>query len=618
MDGITSFVAKIRADIRNFQKNVATAQKEAQALPDEIQTEVKANTSDYRRSLLQAEALAKIFSAKDIVKHVKLNFQNARTNMRNFITEVDQMNDNFQHELQRLAKTISAFGTVFGNVIRGSLIASSMALVPVIGGLIGAVMALGNALGVVVGGVLGFVGALATAGIGAVAYGGLVTSVLSRYNDEAFEASDASNRFSNALERIKSTWSGIVDENIDAVFMTMGQAIYAANSALEQMQPFIEGVVGSVRGMTNEMKNFINTSPTMERFFQNLNDRGVPVFEDIVRGIGKFTQGIVDMFNAGMPLIEYVAQGFENLGTRFSEWSNRMAEENGFQNFTDYVQENLPKIGSIFGSTFEGITNLFAAFGDNSQVIFDRLVEMSEAFKTWSSNIKESDGFQKFIDYIQENGPTVMSLIGNIVEAVWNFGAAVAPLASKVLGVANAIADWTGKLFEAHPIVAQIMAVITTLIGVFMALVPPVLLVTKVILPLISSILRFTGIASLLKIGLGLLGKAFAFLLGPVGVIIGVIAILTTAFVALYQNNERFRNIVNSVWSFVVEFITSTITRIVTKFNEFRSEGQGIFQAAWSTFKSIFTENLTAILAKVVAKFLEIKNNIQQKWNRRR
>ncbi|MFA7745102.1 hypothetical protein [Salinicoccus roseus] len=592
MDNVSTFVARIKANIRDYERNMAKAQAMAQSMPDEIETEVAADISKFRRGMLRAQALAQRFESFDIVKTIDFHIRRdpfKTINFREFITEVDEMTDRFQYEMNRLARSIQSFGVVMSNQIRGVIISSLLSLVPIIAGTVAAIMAIGNALGVVVGAVGGFVGALGIAGLGAAAYIGLIATVLSRYNDEAFEATEASNRFTNALDQIKSTWNEIVDNNMDAIFMTMGQAIYAANFALEQMTPFIDAVVNSMRGMTNELKNFVMNSPTMLTFFDNLNEKGVTVFENIIRGIGRFGQGIVDMFNAGMPLIEYIAQGFENLGTRFSEWSARMREENGFQAFTEYVQENLPKIGSIFGSTFEGIINLFAAFGENSQVIFDRLVEMSNSFKTWSENIKQSDGFQQFVNYVQTNGPTVMSLIGNIVMMIVNFAIAVAPLAQKVLEVTTNITGWISEMLRAHPIIGQIIGVLTILFGAFRMIAPAILQVRYVLIPMIAAFSKFMGVTSILKTGLGLLSAAFAFLSTPITIIVGVIATLTAAFSILYQKNEAFRNLVQQVWSYISNFIVSTVATIVMTFNNFRAQGQSIFQAAMSTIVSLIS-----------------------------
>lgn len=609
MDNVARFVAQIQANVRNFERNVKKAQAAAATLPDEIETDVDADISKFRRAILQAEALARRFSARDIVKRIRLSVINPS---RAYHSIKSNFTDPFNRRMGELADNIRTFGTVFGNMIKGSLIASFSALVPIIAGATSAIMALGNSIGVVTGNLLGFVGALGVAGLGAAAYGGLVASVLARYNDEAFEATESSDAFTRSLDSIKGAWNGIVDQNIDKIFMQMGQAIYGAQFALEGLTPFINDVVESMTGMTNSFKDFMKESPTMLRFYDNMDTKGSTVFDSVINGLGQFGKGLVDMVNAGMPLIESVASGFENMGTKFAEWADRMAANDGFKAFTEYVNENMPKISSIFGDAFNGIINLFAAFGENTSTVLDGLVDMMERFREWSAVIKESDGFQKFIDYIQTNGPTVIGLIGNIVMMIVNFATAIAPLAQKVLEVTNAIIEWLAELFKTSPVVGMVVGVITTLFGILMALAPAFIMVTTLLGPIIRGFISLMTNARLVNAVMWILRGAMVVLSGTVGVVIGILVALVAIFVMLYQEVEWFRNVVNSVWTFVSNFIKERVDLIIETFNGFREQGQGIFEALWNTIVTIISDGLsqtwtsiTTWISEILAAFLE-------------
>src|SRR5699024_3130179 len=495
------------------------------------------------------------------------------------------------------------FGVIFGNMIKGSLIASFSALVPIIAGATSAVMALGNAIGVTAGNLAAFVGALGITGAVVAAYGGLVASVLARYNDEAFQATEASNRFTKALDGIKSTWSGIVDSHMDAIFTQMTTAVDTANFALERMTPFIDGVVGAMGRMTGELQTFVQESPTMLRFFDNMNSKGTAVFENIIRGLGRFGQGIVDMVNAAMPLIEWVAEGFNNLGTQFANWANRMAETNGFHDFINYVKETMPLIGQIFGDFFLGVINLFAAFGENSQTVLQGLSNMMERFREWSSTIKESDGFQQFINYIQQNGPTVISLIGNIIMTIVNFAIAIAPLAQKVLELANAFFRWTSELLKNNPIVGLVIGVLMTLFGVFQMLAPVIIAVTTVLSPLVSWFIRLITNGGILNGVLAILRGAMTLLAGPVGIVIGVLTALSAIFIMLYQNVEWFRNIVNTVWTWITGFISQQVNTIIGWFNHFREQGNSVFMSAMNAIAATILQGLATAWAHFSAWF---------------
>lgn len=596
MDNISKFVAQIQANIRNFERNVKKAQAMATALPDEIETDVDADISKFRRGLLQAEALARRFSARDIIKNVKVRMPDFKALYHGFSRHFTEP---FNRRMGELADNIRTFGTVFSNMIRGSLISSFSTLVPIIASATSAVMALGNSIGVVTGNLLGFVGALGVAGLGAAAYGGIVASVLKRYNDEAFEATESSSAFTRALDSIKSAWNGIVDQNIDRVFMQMGQAIYGAQFALEGLTPFINDVVNSMTRMTNSFKDFMKESPTMLRFYDNMSEKGSTVFDSVINGLGQFGKGLVDMVNAGMPLIEDVAAGFENMGTNFAEWADRMAANDGFKSFTEYVNENMPKISSIFSDAFEGIINLFEAFGENTSTVLDGLQDMMERFREWSETIEESDGFQKFIDFIQTNGPVVISVIGNIVSAIVNFGIAIAPLAEKVLELVDSFTEWLDKLMETSPVVGMVVGVITTLFGILMALAPVFIMLSTVLGPIIRGFIKLMTNARLVNAALWLVRGAMVLLSGGTGLIIVAIVALIAVFIKLYQEVEWFRNIVNTVWTFVSNFIQERVQLIIDTFNGFREEGQGIFEALWNTIVTIISEGLAQTWEKI-------------------
>ncbi|WP_020006219.1 phage tail protein [Salinicoccus albus] len=597
MDEVSRFVAEIQANIRNFERNVKRAQAQATALPDEIDVNVDADISKFRRGLLRAQALAQRFSASEIVKRIVIKPGTFR-NMYHAFTA--NFTEPFNRRMGELADNIRTFGVISGNMIRGALVSAFSALVPIIASVTAAIMALGNSIGVMVGTIGAFVGALGIAGAGAAAYGGLVASVLARYNDEAFQATEASNRFTQALDAIKSTWNGIVDSHMDAIFTQMATGVNTANFALEQMTPFIDGVVSAMGRMTGELQTFVQESPTMLRFFDNMNSKGSEVFDNMVRGIGRFGQGIIDTMNAAMPLIEWVAQGFNNLGTQFSNWASRMAETNGFHDFINYVKETMPLIGQIFGDFFLGVINLFASFGENSQTVLQGLADMMERFREWSSTIKESDGFQKFIQYIQDNGPTVVSLIGNIISTIVNFAIAIAPLASQVLNLANSFFEWLSQLMKTSPIVGMIIGVITTLFGVFQMLAPAIIAISTVLGPLISWFIRLLTNARLVSAIMTVLRGAMVLLSGPVGVVISVLTALSSIFIMLYQNVEWFRNIVNTAWNWITGFIGQQVQTIIGWFNHFRDQGQNIFMSALSAITATLASGLAQGLATIV------------------
>ena len=101
----------------------------------------------------------------------------------------------YNNTLDKLANDIRTFGTVFGNMIKGSLLSNISLLVPAIASVVPALMAVLNALGVVAGGALGVAGAFGVAGAGVVAFGAMGISALKMLSDGTLQATRETERY---------------------------------------------------------------------------------------------------------------------------------------------------------------------------------------------------------------------------------------------------------------------------------------------------------------------------------------------------------------------------------------------------------------------------------------
>lgn len=593
-------VVKILANINDFKRDLLKAEALAKRFStDEIEKEIEMRTAKFNAELAALQAKIKAFEADDIEKEVKVKTNKFMAAWR----QIQDANDKFSNDMDELANSIRSFGTVGANVIKGSLLSSFTALVPIIASLVPAIMAVGNALAVVGGGAIGLIGAFAILQTGAYAFGFMAASAIKMLQDGLIQATSATEAYQSALDGLKSKWQEIVTLNADGIFTTMANGINTAKVALEGLTPFLSGVVTAMQNASSEMLKWAQTSATAQKFFEMMGTTGVSVFENVIGAIGRFGNGFLNLVNQLAPLFDWVGKGLLNMGTQFDEWSQKVSTAEGIKNFIAYVQENLPKIGEIFGNTFEGIFNLFKAFAPNSQTIFDSLVQMSAKFAEWSATIAASDGFQKFIEYVQTNGPTIMSLIGSIVMAIVNFGIAVAPLGQAVLQLVTAFTQWLAKLFETHPIVAQIMAVLVTLMGVAMQLAPIIDFLRITFTMIIAPLMNLMNVGTLLMNVLRLLAVAFVGISWPVLAVIAVIGSLIAAFTYLWQTNEGFRNAIIGIWLSIQTFFTATVEMIkqalINGFMMMVTTGLSIFtslqsglSSAWEMIKSAFLNGI--------------------------
>lgn len=644
-------MVRIMANIRDFQNNVRKAQTLAKtSIPDEIETDVKANISKFQRNLQRAKAMAQrwrehkveidgdtnpikraisfakaelqrlrdkqvdikgdndnlkraVISAKVMLaslhdKTVHVNFDTRGMTRAQVLTKaLGKSLDEYGNKMDALATKIRTFGTVFSQQVRGLMIASIQGLIPVIAGLVPALMAVLNAVGVLAGGILGLAGAFSIAGAGAFAFGGMAISALKMLKDGTLQATAETRRYQASLDQVKSTWESIIKQNQAQIFNTLANGLNTVNVALSRMKPFLAGVSKGMEQASKSVLKWAENSQTASKFFNMMNTTGVKTFNTLLSAAGRFGDGLVNVFTQLGPLFLWVAQGLDSLGKKFQNWANSVAGQNAIKAFIEYTKTNLPKIGQIFGNVFAGIGNLMVAFAQNSAVIFDWLVKMTGKFREWSEQVGKSEGFKQFVEYVQQNGPVIMQLIGNIVRALVAFGTAMAPIASVILRVVTAFTGFIAKLFETHPAVAKMVGIGMILAGIMWALLAPIIAVSTFIssgfvaalIQAVGHIGRFLGAGRILQgilnilrgafsllvspianIGrlLPLLGTAFSALTGPVGIVIGVILALVGVIVYLWKTNEDFRNMIINAWNGIVSAISGAVNSIINWFTQ--------------------------------------------------
>lgn len=473
----------------------------------------------------------------------------------------------------RLATKIRTIGTVLGNMVQGVLISNITLLVPIIASLVPVLMAVLNAISVVAGGAAGLAGAFGVASAGVVAFGAMGISALTMLADGTLEATKETERYEASLDSLKSAWAGLIKQNQAQIFNTLANAIDTAKVALSGLTPFINGVSQGMEQASAKMLDWARNSQVAQRFFEMMGTTGVRIFNNMLNAAGSFGSGLISVLTQIAPLAEWVSQGFKKMGQAFNEWAQSVEGQNAIKSFIEYTKQNLPLIGQIFGSTFKGIFNLMKAFAPNTHLVLQGLADMAQRFEEWSATIAQSDGFEKFIGYVQENGPKLIQLLGNIINIIINVATAMAPFAAAVLDVAIAMTDFIEKLTEAHPAIGIMLGLIATLAGIFMTLGPPIMgaidfigKFARVLTGASTAIEGLTAIGSGLMTALEGLGAAFLALDAPILLIIGAVAAVIAILVWLWNTNESVRNALTNAWDVISTTIGGAIQSVIDWF----------------------------------------------------
>ncbi|WP_415401323.1 peptidoglycan DD-metalloendopeptidase family protein [Staphylococcus hominis] len=494
--------------------------------------------------------------------------------------------------MDRIATTLRSLGEITQGVV-GEVMATQFAnLVPIMGSVVSAGAGIGGMLTSLAGGAIGLGGAFGI-GMGAInAFAGQATYALKKLEDGELALTNETRRYQSVLSSLKNEWEGLIAQNQAKIFNTLSNGINIARTSLSNLNPFLTRTAGQIEGMSGKMLNWVKTSSNAKTAFNILNTQGTQAFGHLLQGAYHFVDGTTAVFNKLSPLFVWASQGFENMALSFRKWANSVEGSKAINGFVEYTKTNLPIVGRIFGNVFAGLFNLFSAFSGHSHNVLLGIESVTEGFRKWSEELKRSDGFKQFVEYLETNGPKVWQLIKNITGVLWGLVKGMAPVASVTLSATNAITGWMASMVNTHPMIGKILGSTVALTGALLLLLKPIFLVKGAYDKMKFTLLAVTGTQRLLGAEgafatLGMkrqaiqakittvatktwavvtkaaalatrgLGLALRFMTGPIGIAITVIGALTTAIIYLWKNNETFRNFVIKAWNSIKNTATS-------------------------------------------------------------
>jgi hypothetical protein len=395
-----------------------------------------------------------------------------------------------------------------------------------IGWLATAVLGLGTALipigAVGVGAVAALGSAFTVAGIGAGLFG--VTAVA------AFRP------VGDALKKLKTFQDQL---NVATSDDQKIKILAKMNALIQSMTPAQRALYGEVRAFRDE--------------WQALVDHFTPlIFQTATEGL----RGLTGIMKSLYPIIQGTGGAF-----LFLERAATRALAGPFwQSFIKDVGANVGTIvremGLAFGNFITGFAAIVSAFLPLTVDFTGGLLAMSLRFKTWSEGLKNNQNFQAFVQYIRDNTPKVLSLIGALTDAFVGLVKAGAPVGSRLVAGATQLFRWIDAFARLHP---QVFTTTLAIIGF-----------TAIAVNLLGPIITVVRFLFLLSKGFGLLGTAATAVAGALGVstaaLLGIVAVIAAVAVGIYYaytHFKQFHDMVNAVGRQLGEWGRSVYDAIV-------------------------------------------------------
>lgn len=539
----------VTLDISEYRKKMAELKASESGLRKKIEVSVHADTKGFTAKLNALLAKKRDYhinvKARTALFRKEIANLKARQIGKEIFLQIRARNERFYRDLDNIAESIRSWGVVLGNILKGTFIAVIPSIAAFGAAATGALATVGAMTGVLTGGLLGLTSAFGVAGAAIGAFAVTAVGHMKKFKDFMKGEGPGTKEMEalrDSVNGLKEDHKKLSDQLESNNFETFNNGVQAARKVLNKLNGLMVDSSGVMKNLSKSLNESMDSAP-MERFFNYLNSNGASTLDKVARGVGFFGRSLASLMVAFGPLAASMSQGFLDMSKRVDEWSAKLADSQGMKQFTNYVNENMPKIRGAFRDLAVGLVQMFAAFGPMAATAMSWFERLMGRFREWSSQLSQNQAFKNFVKYIEEAAPKVGQLIGNLAKTFSLLAQGMAPLAMSILNVANAFLQWFNALMQTNPGVAQLIAKMITLAGVALAVVPALTLMHSWFTRVQTGVTAVSSVFS--NVGVSMMG------------VVATIAVVVAAFVHLYNTNQTTHDLMNSIWTNIKQlFVT--------------------------------------------------------------
>jgi len=387
------------------------------------------------------------------------------------------------------------------------------------------------------------------------------TTALALFAQSGLKGSDAGTSLKTMLSRLTPMTTDAYEQ-----FMELGLISFKATNALEFLAE------RGIKPVTNETKDVVDALMTYAAQSVGAKvgtDKANKAFQEMAFDVGALSSEFYDA-NGNLKSMAEIS------GILQKSLQGMTSEQRQVALYTMFGSDAIRAANILYREGAEGINKMNEAM---NAITADQVA--ATKLDTFKGSIEQLNGAME----------TAMITVGDALLPALRW---VTEAIQKLVDGFNGLPEGFKQFVAIGGAVAATIALITGPLLILIGFIPQI-------------VAGFTMVGTVMSA----LGPVFAALTGPIGIVIAAVTSLIAIFVALYKNNEDFRNKVNEIWSSIKQAFTTALNAIKQVVSTVMKEVTSFFSSELKGIKEFWDKNGKDIMA-VVKVFMEgIKANIQ-------
>ncbi|WBB94178.1 hypothetical protein [Verrucosispora sp. WMMC514] len=380
------------------------------------------------------------------------------------------------------------------------------------------------------------------------------------------EVADARRRVADQDDRIRDAQRRVADarreqdkdarEGAYRIAQAQKQVVAAQRAARESAVATGKVGAAAMTKLRDAMDDLSPAGQRFARFLHGLRDQvrrlRFAAQEGLLPGAQKAIENLLPYLPAVERFVSDIATRMGDLAVRASEALESPFWKSFFGMIRDTAGPALEGMAVAAGNVITGIAGILQAFLPLNADMGSGLVDMTARFAEWGKSLSSNKGFQGFVQYVRDTGPTVLAFFRDLFRLVGKLLAGMAPGGAGLLGGITAAIGWLAGLSP------QTLGRIGTTIASIAAATLAFNIAAKgaaIVTTAWNVAQKAIVVAQKAWVGVQMLLNASLWAFPGTWIVLAVVA-LVAAMVIAYQKSDKFRAVVQAAWSGIQKAIS--------------------------------------------------------------